>query len=251
VILGAQKCGTSSLHNYLVQHPRVIAPLLKEVHYFDVNYTEGEAWYRSHFGRVDEPGLNIDSSPYYLFHPAVPKRLKSLLPDARLIVMFRDPVRRAYSHYWHQRDEGREQLSFEEAIRAEPERLGDAEAQLLRGTITQSREHRLFSYLARGRYAEQMERWLALFPREQFHCVLFEDFVRRPLESLNAAFSFLGLEPLSSAQLEARNTRRYPPMNEETAARLHEYFRPHNARLESQLGIPVGGTWDVEKVGSG
>jgi hypothetical protein len=83
VILGAQKSGTSSLHYYLVQHPGISAPLRKEVHYFDLNHARGEAWYRAHFGRVGEPGLNLDSSPYYLFHPGVPARLHALLPDAR------------------------------------------------------------------------------------------------------------------------------------------------------------------------
>ncbi|NJD32344.1 MAG: hypothetical protein FIB04_10705, partial [Gammaproteobacteria bacterium] len=82
VILGAQKCGTTSLHGYLVQSPGVIAPLRKEVHFFDLNYGRGAAWYRAHFGRVGEAGINLDSSPYYLFHPAVPRRLHDLLPDA-------------------------------------------------------------------------------------------------------------------------------------------------------------------------
>ena len=83
VILGAMKSGTTSLHNYLVQHPGVIEPLRKEVHYFDVNFERGERWYRAHFGREDEPGLNLDSSPYYLFHPAVPLRLSLRLPRSQ------------------------------------------------------------------------------------------------------------------------------------------------------------------------
>jgi len=94
VILGAMKSGTTSLHNYLVRRPGVIEPLRKEVHYFDVNFERGEAWYRAHFGGEGEPGLNLDSRPYYLFHPAVPQRLHGLLPDAKLIVLLRDPVRR-------------------------------------------------------------------------------------------------------------------------------------------------------------
>ena len=119
VILGAQKSGTSSLHNYLVQQPGVIEPLRKEVHYFDVNFGRGESWYRAHFGRLGEPGLNLDSSPYYLFHPAVPTRMRALLPDAKLIVLLRDPVRRAYSHYWHERDKGRETLELR-GLRSRP-----------------------------------------------------------------------------------------------------------------------------------
>ncbi len=239
VILGAMKSGTSSLHNYLVQHPGVIEPLRKEVHYFDVNFERGERWYRAHFGREAEPGLNLDSSPYYLFHPAVPRRLHDLLPDAKLIVLLRDPVRRAYSHYWHEHDKGREALSFEDAIAAEAERLGNSEQRLGDGTLEHSREHQHFSYLARGRYAEQLERWFAVLPRSQFLVLRFEDLAREPLAALNTTLDFLGLPRAASVSLEARNTRTYPPMADATAARLREYFEPHNQRLEALLGRPM------------
>ena len=239
VILGAMKSGTSSLHHYLVQHPGVIEPLRKEVHYFDVNVERGERWYRAHFGREGEPGLNLDSSPYYLFHPAVPRRLHGLMPDAKLIVLLRDPVRRAYSHYWHERDKGRETLSFEDAIAAEAERLGNSEQRLGDGTLAHSREHQHFSYLARGRYAEQLDRWFAVFPRRQFLVLKFEELAREPLEALNATLDFLGLPRVASVSLEPRNTRKYPPLADATAARLREYFEPHNQRLEALLERPM------------
>jgi hypothetical protein len=144
-------------------------------------------------------------------------------------------VRRAYSHYWHEHDKGRETLSFEEAIRAEPERLADAEQRLASGGITASREHQLHSYLARGRYAEQFERWFALFPREQFLVLRFEDLSADPLATLNRTLGWLGLPPLAEARTEPRNTRRYPPMASETAERLREYYAPHEARLQALL----------------
>lgn len=239
VIIGGQKCGTSSLHNYLTQAPGVIAPLRKEVHYFDLHYDKGEDWYRAHFGRMGEPGLNIDASPYYIFHPLVADRMQSLLPGARLIVLLRDPVKRAYSHYWHERDKRRESLSFEAALAAESGRIDEAGKQLAAGEIARSEEHRLHSYLARGRYADQLERWLALYPPRQFHFILFESFVKRPLETLNAALGFLDLPPVASARLEPRNTRRYPSMQPETAQRLQKYFAPHNARLEQLLDLSL------------
>ncbi len=239
VIIGAQKCGTSSLHNYLVQHSGIIAPQRKEVHYFDLNYQRGEAWYRAHFGRPGEPGLNIDSSPYYLFHPQVPARMHALLPEAKLIAVLRDPVRRAYSHYWHERDKKRETLSFEDAIAAEPDRINEPARRLAAGEIQSSREHQLHSYLARGRYAEQLERWMALYPREQLRVIRFETLVREPLATLNTTLEFLGLPALQSAQLEPRNTRKYPPMKPETVTSLRKYFATHNVRLEQLLGLEL------------
>lgn len=240
VILGAQKCGTTSLHGYLVQHPGVIPPLRKEVHYFDLNYPRGEAWYRAHFGRTGETGLNLDASPYYLFHPAVPARLHALLPDAKLVVLLRDPVRRAYSHYWHERAKGREKLEFDDAIAAEPGRVAAAEAGLADGSLDRSADHQHFSYLARGRYAEQLERWFALYPRERFLVVRFEDLVKEPLARLNDVLAWLGLPPAAKVDLEPRNTRRYPPMSPETERRLREQFEPHNRRLEALLGRSLG-----------
>lgn len=239
MIVGAMKGGTSSLHNYLTQHPGVIAPLRKEVHYFDVRFDEGEHWYRANFGRVGEPGLNLDSSPYYLLHPLAPQRAHALVPQAKLIVLLRDPVRRAYSHYWHERDKKRETLSFEEAIAAEPARLGDDEQRLAHGEIGQSRAHQHFSYLARGRYAEQLERWWRYYPRERMLVLRFEDLARDPMAVLDRTLDFLGLPHIDGVRLEARNARRYPPMNPATAERLRDYFAPHEAHLQALLAEPT------------
>jgi hypothetical protein len=240
LIIGAQKCGTSSLHNYLTQHPGVIAPLRKEVHYFDDNYRRGERWYRAHFGRAGGPGINLDSSPYYLFHPLAAQRAHQLLPDARLIVMLRDPVRRAYSHYWHERDKGRETLSFADALDAEQQRIVRDADRLARGAIDSSLDHRRHGYVARGRYAEQLECWLAFYPARQLRVVRFESFVREPLSTLNETLAFLGLAPMARARVEPRNARKYPPLDPATVARLQAYFEPHNRRLEALLGQSMG-----------
>jgi hypothetical protein len=240
VIIGAQKCGTSSLHNYLTQHPGVIPPLRKEVHYFDVNFKQGDAWYRAHFGRQGEPGLNFDASPYYLFHPLAPERMHALLPRAKLIVLLRDPVRRAYSQYWHEREKGREPLGFEDALKAEPERVVEAHRRLANGEIEASREHQFHSYVARGRYAEQLERWLALYPRDQLLVLRFEDLVKDPLAVLNRTLAYVGLPAMDKARLEPRNTRNYPPMSPQTEQALRETFAHENRRLEALLGEPMG-----------
>jgi len=239
VIIGAQKCGTSSLHNYLTQHSGVIPPLRKEVHYFDVNFKRGDAWYRAHFGRKSKPGLNFDASPYYLFHPLAAERMHTLLPHAKLIVLLRDPVRRAYSQYWHEREKGREPLAFEDALKAEPERVEEAHRRLANGEITASREHQIHSYVARGRYAEQLERWLALYPREQLLVLRFEDLVKDPLAVLNRTLAYVRLPAMTRASLEPRNSRNYPPMSTETERTLRETFAHENRRLEALLGEPM------------
>ncbi|MFN8451844.1 MAG: sulfotransferase [Anaerolineae bacterium] len=121
-IIGGQKCGTTSLYAYLLQHPRVVS-LFKEVHFFDNNYYKGRRWYRAQFPLAGAPSedalITFDASPYYLFHPAAPQRVAALYPDMKLIALLRNPVDRAYSHYSHNRQSTAEKLSFEDAIRAE------------------------------------------------------------------------------------------------------------------------------------
>ena len=106
LILGAQRCGTTSLYNYLAQHPSV-GPLVLEkgAHYFSTNYDKSLAWYRSHFPmkwraaaerRHGRPFVTGEGSPYYLFHPLAAQRVAKTLPHVKLLVMLRDPVERAY-----------------------------------------------------------------------------------------------------------------------------------------------------------
>jgi len=240
VILGAQKSGTSSLHNYLVQQPGMIEPLRKEVHYFDVNSGRGEAWYRAHFGRRGEPGLNIDSSPYYLFHPAVPRRMHVLLPDAKLIVLLRDPVRRAYFALLARARQG----AREARIRSGDRGRGPAARRCSRAACGRHAGAQLRAPALQLRGARPLRRatraWFDVYPRQQFLILKFEDLAKEPLATLNATLGFLGLPPAAAVDLEARNTRRYPPMAEAVAAQLRDCFEPHNRRLEALLGRSMG-----------
>lgn len=132
LIIGAQKGGTTSLYTYLCQHPRVVGASRIEVHFFDLAYDKGWWWYRSHFPvhvfRRGERIVTGEASPYYIFHPLVPERVRKDLPNVKLVAILRNPVDRAYSHYQHVRRNGREPLSFEEAIEREPPRTeGEAE----------------------------------------------------------------------------------------------------------------------------
>src|SRR5437763_1646364 len=113
IILGAQRAGTTSLYEYIVDHPQVGAASKKEVHFFDRHYTEGVNWYRAHFppavrrqrfeNRTGKRFLTGEASPYYLAHPMVPERIAAVAPDARFLILLRNPIDRALSHYYHNR----------------------------------------------------------------------------------------------------------------------------------------------------
>lgn len=245
LIIGAQKCGTSSLHAQLALHPEVRAPLTKEVHYFDIKYHRGPQWYRAHFpikDRLHAAGgwKTFESSVCYLYWDFVPERIVSLLPDVRLIAVLRDPVERAYSQYQMSWRRNAETLSFEEAIAIEEERLAPEQARMSREPRFHSRVARQQSYVSRGRYAEQIERWLRYVPRERLLVLDSRELAAERQRVHAEILSFLGITPATIPDTEDRNVGEYEPMAPRTREQLSEYFAPHNQRLYELLGRDFG-----------
>jgi hypothetical protein len=249
LIIGAERAGTTSLYRYLAQHPQVMGVTLrrKGAHYFDTGFDRSVRWYRSHFpsqlavrARAVRTGtervVTGEACPYYVFHPLVPKRVRALLPEVRLILMLRDPVTRAYSHYLHEVARGFEPLPFEDAIAAEAERLEGEEERIRSEPEYRSFNHQHFSYLARGRYLEQIERWHGLFPVEQMLIIDSHAFFADPDAGYREVSRFLGLDERSLVeypQLNARSDGRLPA---DARERLRELFAEPTRRLEEYLG---------------
>jgi hypothetical protein len=256
LIIGAKKGGTSSLANWLLQHPdvlRMFPPIqrLKSAHYFDINYHRGERWYRGHFPfertrrRPGRPDTVVgEASPYYLFHPAAAERAASVVPDAKIIVALRNPVARAHSNYWDRVAAGCETLpTFEAAIRAEEERVQSVDHErLLHDPGYYSLHHDNHTYVARGRYVEQLQRWVALFPPEQVLVLCAEEMYREPQRVFAQVQSFLGLRVAAGIDLKTYNQRSNPALDPRIREELAEYYRPHNAALYEFLGRDLG--WD-------
>lgn len=236
VIIGTQRGGTTSLHAYLRGHPQIETPAKKEIHFLTDRFERGQDWYIGQFPAVVPVGTLVgEATPYALFHPRAPQRLFDVAPDARIIVLLRNPVDRAYSHYLHERARGHESLGFEDAIAAEPERLLGLDAGLATGEILTSDTHKRASYLARGRYARQLERWLAIFRREQMLILRSEDLYADPAATTHRVTDFLGLPPLRSDAFSAHNATSGPPMNARTRELLLREFAADNARLAALL----------------
>jgi hypothetical protein len=250
VIIGGQRCGTTSLYNYLMEHPLVLPAFMKETHFFDTHYHRGINWYRAFFPlaihkkQSQQPGqqgfLTGESSPYYLFYPHAPSRLLQTIPQARLIALLRNPVERAYSHYHHEVNMGIEKLSFEDALQREEKELPAEAEKVWQDGNYRSFAYQNYSYLARGIYQEQLERWTKLFSRERLLVLKSEDLYDDPGGTLRKVAEFLDLPPWQLSTYKPYNLARYAPLDASTKERLMAYFEPHNQRLYEFLGVDLG-----------
>ena len=237
--LGTQKGGTTTLHNLLAQHPQVFLPACKEVHYFSLHDRQPLSWYAEHY-RAAQPGQRCgDITPYYLFHPRAPEMIRQVLPQAKLIVLLRDPVERALSQVFHARRLGFEPLELEAALAAEPERLADAEERLMEPGSTYY-SHQKHSYVSRSRYEEQLQRYAALFPERQLLVLRSEDLFQATELSWQRIQTFLELDALPlPAFLERANAGRgeAKAVPEEVRAQLRQALAGTAAAIHRRYGI--------------
>ena len=245
LIIGSQKCGTTSLFNYLTQHPNVKAPSKKEIHFFDYNYTKGYEWYKNHFlitkgFRKRSNLITGEATPYYIFYPHSPARVRKILPNVKLIVMLRDPVERAFSHYKHHVKHKVESLPFAEAIKMESERLNCEMEKMILDENYNSYNFQMFSYLARGVYIDQLKRWMEHFPKEQFLIIKSEDFFNEPEGYYRKTQRFLGLPEYNLMSYKKYNASRLSSIPENVRGYLISYFRPYNEKLYEFLGLDFG-----------
>src|SRR5215208_2882387 len=246
VIIGAMKCGTSALYANLSQHQHVERAAKKELNYFDLHFEKGLQWYRSQFPsprwKDGRRSITGEATPNYLPNPSVPERMAQQIPQARLIVLVRNPIDRAHSHYQHSLRNVGESRSFEEAI------VATIEAE-------KTQPHNSFGYLSRGIYVDQLVSWAKFFNEEQMLVLKSEDIFERPQETLKLVLGFLDLPdlecpleyPLESPFSRPPQNRGYSKkknyrqkMDPDIRLRLHEYFRPHNQRLYEYLGVDFG-----------
>ncbi|WP_341721215.1 sulfotransferase domain-containing protein [Micromonospora sp. FIMYZ51] len=253
LIIGTKRGGTTSLWNYLIRHPLV--PRLfpawnaKSSHYFAQNWRRGEAWYRSHFPterqrealerRYGGPVRVGEAAPLYMFHPLVAERVAALMPAVRLIVLLRDPVQRAYSHWKERRANGVEPLDFAAALAAEPARTAGERDRLIAEPEQVSLCYDWYSYRARGRYLEHLEPWLERFDRSQFLFLPSEDLYRDTRATFRRTLEFLGLPRVEPAGFTVYNGTHPAALEPATRAELTGYYRPHNEALRQRLGLAL------------
>lgn len=249
VLAGAQRCGTTSLYRALLDHPAVLGPVFhKGVNYFDVNYEKGPAWYRGHFPVRSLAALRthprgdrartFDASGYYSYHPHAPARLAQDLPHAKILLMLRDPVERAFSAYKHEKARGFEEESFDRAIDLEDERVEPELDKMLTDPTYASFSHRHHSYRRRGQYAEQVQRLAAGAGPDRVLVIESEDFFGNPEAEYRRITDFLSLPVHVPATFDRWNARPGSDMPAHVRQRLRTAFEPHDADLARLTGRP-------------
>jgi hypothetical protein len=240
--LGTQKGGTTSLQKLLELHPGAYLPPGKELHYFSLHGDRGVAWYADQFSAAGPEQRCGEITPYYLFHPEAPGRIQALLPQARLIVLLRDPVERALSQYFHARRHGFEPLELAEALAAEPVRLRGSDERL-QDPGSADTSHQKHSYVSRSRYGQQLQRYAALFPAEQLLVLRSEDLFSHTEACWQRIQAFLGLDPLPlPAPLQRANAGRgeADAVPESIRRALRQELAPTAAAMRQHYGIDWG-----------
>lgn len=239
LVIGAQRCGTTSLFRVLSKHPDVIRPLAwKGIGFFDVNYAQGRRWYIGHFplrlGRGQK--VTFESSGYYAFHPCASTRIRRELPHAKVVLMVRNPVDRAHSAHRHESARGFEGQTFADALELEPQRLVGEVERILRDPTYESFEHRHHAYLERGRYIDQLERFARDVGREKIYVVDADRLFAEPKMELAALFGWLGLSSWLPESFDQWNARPRDPLDLETRLTLEAHFEEADQRLAEFMG---------------
>jgi len=234
--MGVQRGGTTSLYNYLMDHPDIEKGLKKETYFFSDHFHRGFEWYQELFPE----GISGEATPYYAIHPLVPARIRAMLPNVKLIMLLRDPVERAWSHYKYEVAQKCELLSFEEALDEEERRLRGEESKIKANPLYKSPNLFCHSYLKKGEYADQLERWYNVFPKEQI-LILKSEHLFGNYQKADSVYQmvldFIGVKPYELKKHRRHNsTEHISDMNPLTRELLQAYYKPHNEQLYTLLG---------------
>lgn len=236
LIIGVGKSGTSALYYYLCKHPQIIPPTQKELHFFNKNFQLGLDWYLAQFPPLPQSGgfLTGEATPWYLSSDGVEEKVFRLFPNIKLIVVLRNPVSRAISHYYMMNCTMGEHRFLEAAMLSELEILREIKNPIeISAKYWQTEK----GYLWSGLYVYFLEKWMALFPREQFLILRSEDLYNRTAKTMQQVYEFLEIPDYSLPDYPKSNSGSYPNVSHELRQKLSDFFRPHNQNLEDYLGM--------------
>jgi hypothetical protein len=231
LICGTQKGGTTALDAYLRSHPQLQLASTKEVHFFDnddlfKSNNPDYDWYHSHFDASAGGRLRGESTPIYMYWKAAPLRIYRYNPTMKIILLLRNPIDRAYSHWNMEYQRGNDDRSFRDALAQEESRCRGSD----RG------QHRIFSYVDRGFYSQQIARLSAFFPGSNIGVFRSESLLYHPEQTLASICLFLGVDPFDTASFLRAHALPYPQsMQAQERSYLRSVFRDEIRLLEKMF----------------
>ena len=244
-IIGAARCGTTSLYYDLIKHPDVYPGASKASEFFDHYYEKGTNYYRAHFPtRIYKNYIvNIkknnfitgEASTQYYWYPHTAQRIKNSFPNIKLILLLRNPIDRAFSHYNMNVRGAKEDLTFEDAIDEEHQRIDSEYKKILDDPYYFSPKYSLQAYISKSLYINILPNWLKHFKKSQFLIIKSEDFYADPDKIYNQTLSFLNLKPFHLEKYHIVRQGKYDGLNPDTRKKLTEFFKPYNEKLYSYL----------------
>ena len=245
LVFAVGRAGTTSLYEGIMKHSDTHRPSTREIYFFDYKYNHGLGWYKGHFPTIfkkfvftkikGKKFVTGETHGRILRYPHAAKRVLENNPNVKLIALLRNPIDRAYSLYRIQVRNGRENLSFWDAIQAEEKRLEGLMEQMEKDENFYSGEFYQKSYLYQSIYYDGLKNWFKFFPREQFLILNVDDLNSKPKENFEKIFKFLDL-PLNDIEFTHYNSQKNPDIDPVIRKKLVEYFKPHNEKLYQLLG---------------
>jgi len=232
IISGTVRSGTTSLYYNICEHQSVLPDDYDEIGFIDSNYHLGINWYRSMFPTEKEMervkketnfAITGEDTPFYFWKKEAAERILKDIPNSKIIIIFRNPVDRAYSNYHLGIRKKTEKLSFEDAI---DEEMNFLEKHSFRESVDRRR-----SYLSKGFYENQIKIWFNVFPREKIHILSTEDMQKNPEKTLLKIFQFLGIPNYTLKNPQKQKSSEYKKMDDKTREILLNFYKPHNEKF--------------------
>jgi hypothetical protein len=253
IIVGAQKAGTTSLFRYLSGHPHVHPASRKEIGFFNNRLERNLSWYRGHFPSkfqkhyeqiaLNRPFLTGEADPAYILDPYAIEAIHDILPDVKIILLLRNPVDRSYSHYQHTRRLGLENLTFDQALECEDDRISIHLQKMMAGLPYKGMPIYHYGYIFTGMYGDQVETLFRIFPRKQVLILKTELFQLNTQGQFNRVLKFLGLQDFQLNLFTQHNKGSYQPLAPKTRRHLAELFTPQLTKIQQMLGDEF--TWEI------
>ncbi len=247
-LLGAQKSGTTALFDYLTKHPN-IPKTIKDIRFYDKYFHKGVNWYKQHFPLKSSKSFATtfnrktmlvgEATERYLEYPFAPKRIKSVTPNAKFLIILRNPIDRTYSHYNYNVIRNKENRTFEEAIFEEWKKTKNEFLKMQNDPHYYSDHYFRYAYLDRSIYVDKIKQWFSVFPKEQFFIIENNELARNTSKVFDNIIRFLNLSPWKLGEFKKILVSKYkqPKIDQNTKNKLYKFFKPHNDELYDLLNV--------------